>query len=142
MSFACMARPVGAPVASIRVIYRPKFNGSVSSTRCNVGRMGLHSSALSSASCSFSCSLTGVSLRPFLNFQHVVMERRNLLKVRAGKPALGCTKRSRSRKSRARTQGFRVRMQTASGRRVLKRRRAKGRKCLVPQTNPSSGKRA
>ncbi|XP_024534456.1 50S ribosomal protein L34, chloroplastic-like [Selaginella moellendorffii] len=64
------------------------------------------------------------------------------LVVRAGKASMACTKRSRSRKSRARAQGFRKRMSTPGGRNVLRRRRRKGRKVLVPQSNPNSGKRA
>lgn len=62
------------------------------------------------------------------------------LVVRAGKPALCLTKRNRSRKSLARTHGFRRRMRTTSGKAVLKRRRAKGRKILCTKSYPNSGK--
>ncbi|XP_048447279.1 50S ribosomal protein L34, chloroplastic-like [Pyrus x bretschneideri] len=64
------------------------------------------------------------------------------LVVRAGKAALCLTKRSRSRKSLARTHGFRRRMRTTGGRAMMKRRRAKGRKVLCTKSNPNSGKRA
>lgn len=67
-------------------------------------------------------------------------QRNSSVMVRAGNVALGCTKRSRTCKSRARTHGFRLRMRTPAGRRVIKQRQAKGRKWLVPQTNPNSGK--
>lgn len=36
--------------------------------------------------------------------------------------------------SRARTSGFRVKLKTGKGQLTLKRRRAKGRKCLAPAT--------
>ena len=52
---------------------------------------------------------------------------RRSLVVRAGKKfQLAQTKRNRSRKSLARTNGFRLRMRTTNGRAVLKRRRADG----------------
>ncbi|PON77859.1 hypothetical protein PanWU01x14_022130 [Parasponia andersonii] len=66
--------------------------------------------------------------------------KRRALVVRAGKAALCLTKRNRSRKSLARTHGFRRRMRTTSGRAVLKRRRAKGRRILCTKSYPSSGK--
>lgn len=143
MAIGCLACSNGAPIATMNLASRTKLNVSgVSASRSNAARLGLNTSFFSSASCSSSSSFAGVSLRPYLNFRWMVVERSTSLMVRAGKSALGCTKRSRSRKSRARTHGFRLRMRTASGRRLVNRRRAKGRKRLVPQTNPNSGKRA
>ncbi|KAI5059290.1 hypothetical protein GOP47_0025609 [Adiantum capillus-veneris] len=60
------------------------------------------SSALTAAraltSSSSSC-FSGVSIAPRIGFKWEVPQRNSVVKVRAGKPALGCTKRSRSRKT-------------------------------------------
>ncbi|KAF7840323.1 50S ribosomal protein L34, chloroplastic [Senna tora] len=104
----------------------------------------LHCSFLcSSSSLSFPSSVSGLSLGLDLK-SNVGTRRENggRLIVRAGKAALCLTKRNRSRKSLARTHGFRRRMRTTGGRAILKRRRAKGRKVLCPKSNPNSGKRA
>ncbi|KAK8629348.1 hypothetical protein V6N13_078191 [Hibiscus sabdariffa] len=104
----------------------------------------LHCSFLpsSSSSLSFPSSFSGLSLgTDFGSNNGLKNEKRRGLVVRAGKPALCQTKRNRSRKSLARTHGFRTRMRTTSGRAILKRRRAKGRKVLCTKSNPNSGKR-
>lgn len=72
----------------------------------------------------------------------MVGSKRRGLVVRAKKYALCQTKRNRSRKSLARTHGFRKRMSTTRGRAVINRRRAKGRWTLCTKSNPNSGKRA
>ncbi|RXH99106.1 hypothetical protein DVH24_011431 [Malus domestica] len=99
-----------------------------------------NASSLSVAGCRY---FHGLSLGLDLSSSVGVGRRRGSgLVVRAGKAALCLTKRSRSRKSLARTHGFRRRMRTTGGRAMMKRRRAKGRKVLCTKSNPSSGKRA
>ncbi|XP_065879162.1 large ribosomal subunit protein bL34c [Euphorbia lathyris] len=129
---------------SLSTGYRSRSNFSMNVTTNSTSRSGLlHCSFLSSSSLSFPSSFSGLSLGLDLNSNMGMRkERGSGLVVRAGKAALCQTRRNRSRKSLARTHGFRRRMRTTSGRAILKRRRAKGRKVLCPKSNPNSGKRA
>ncbi|KVH89469.1 50S ribosomal protein L34, chloroplastic [Cynara cardunculus var. scolymus] len=106
----------------------------------------LHCSFVSSSLSLSSSSSTfaGLSLGwDFNSRSGIEPEKRRGLVVKAGKKfQLAQTKRNRSRKSLARTHGFRLRMRTTSGRAVLRRRREKGRWILCTKSNPSSGKRA
>ncbi|CAH2034232.1 unnamed protein product, partial [Thlaspi arvense] len=156
---------VSVPSASISLragSRRSPFSLS-SSTSASASSQLLHCLFLSS-SLSLSSTFSGLSfIRAFVEFYEefenpilglsiafdlssgtsgVNGQKRRGLVVRAGKAALCQTKRSRSRKSLARTHGFRRRMRTTSGRATIKRRRAKGRWNLCPKSNPSSGKRA
>ncbi|KAF5728717.1 50S ribosomal protein L34 chloroplastic-like [Tripterygium wilfordii] len=124
------------------------FSGSRSSVSVNLAtnnhftRPGLLHCSFISPSLSFASSFSGSSLGLDVNSMVGVRKEkgRGGLVVRAGKAALCLTKRSRSRKSLARTHGFRRRMRTTSGRAMLKRRRAKGRWVLCTKSHPNSGK--
>ncbi|KAL1326221.1 hypothetical protein HN51_036266 [Arachis hypogaea] len=134
--------PVASPSASL-VFHAASWPASLSLARSSPRPPLLHCSFLSSSSTSLSFPsslLSGLSLR--LELTSDVRARREKgrgLVVRAGKAALCQTKRNRSRKSLARTHGFCRRMRT-SGRAILKRRRAKGRKVLCTKSHPNSGK--
>ncbi|KAL3522450.1 hypothetical protein ACH5RR_015284 [Cinchona calisaya] len=121
-----------------------KFAAKAKVSHSNSGL--LHCSFLApSSSLSFSSNsaFSGLSLGLDMYSNSLVKTgKRNGLVVLAKKYALCQTKRNRSRKSLARTHGFRKRMSTTSGRAVIKRRRAKGRWDLCPKSNPNSGKRA
>ncbi|CAN4106346.1 unnamed protein product [Withania somnifera] len=101
----------------------------------------LPSSALSILSASTYFSGSSLDFDFTSNIGASTSKRRGLV-VRAKKYALCQTKRNRSRKSLARTHGFRKRMSTTSGRATIQRRRAKGRWDLCPKSSPRTGKRA
>ncbi|KAL0300680.1 UNVERIFIED_CONTAM: 50S ribosomal protein L34, chloroplastic [Sesamum radiatum] len=137
------------PSASLSLLTGARTRTSVSlnaKTRAaSSSGMLLHCAFTPSSSLSFSSgsSFSGSPLGLDLNSSAgMVGSKRRGLVVRAKKYALCQTKRNRSRKSLARTHGFRKRMSTTRGRAVINRRRAKGRWTLCTKSNPNSGKRA
>ncbi|KMZ71988.1 50S ribosomal protein L34, chloroplastic [Zostera marina] len=102
----------------------------------------LGSTFLSSSSISFRSSFSGLSLGISFDGQSKAAPmRRRGLEINAAKKYQLCqTKRNRSRKSLARTHGFRRRMRTTGGRAILQRRRAKGRKLLCTKSHNHTGK--
>ncbi|CAH8355458.1 unnamed protein product [Eruca vesicaria subsp. sativa] len=134
---------ISTPSASLSLRAGSRQSPFSRSSSTSASSQLLHCSFLSS-SLSLSSKFSGLSIAFDLSSgtSGLNSQKRRGLVVRAGKAALCQTKRSRSRKSLARTHGFRLRMRTTSGRATIKRRRAKGRWNLCPKSNPSSGKRA
>ncbi|GLI69974.1 hypothetical protein VaNZ11_014627 [Volvox africanus] len=68
----------------------------------------------------------------------VAPTRGGLLVMANNKKSIACTKEGTNRKRR-RTSGFKARMATKNGRKVIKSRRAKGRHVLCPASEGKSG---
>ncbi|XP_047054791.1 50S ribosomal protein L34, chloroplastic-like [Lolium rigidum] len=130
----CKAAPMGA---SASPFLRSSFVSSTSTSSASTSSL----SAVVSASLAFTSasSFAGSSLGIEFSYNRLTTRRPRGLQIRAGKAALCLTKRSRSRKSLARVHGFRRRMRTTAGRKVLKRRRDRGRKILCTKTNSPTG---
>ncbi|KAH6829151.1 Ribosomal protein L34 [Perilla frutescens var. hirtella] len=129
-----------SPSASLSLLTGSKTATSLSLSVRPKAQGALHSAFTpSSLSLSSASSFSGWWLNASIG---QAADKRRGLVVRASKYRLCQTKRNRSRKSLARTHGFRKRMRTTSGRATIKRRRAKGRWDLCTKTNPNSGKRA
>eukprot|EP00775_Hariotina_reticulata_P006102 gene6102-6340_t len=83
------------------------------------------------------CSVLGGAISsPLFKFSPA-RGRGALVVVANAKKSLGCTKQG-TRRARRRTSGFRTRMASPTGRKVLKLRRKKGRKLLCPASQRSS----
>ncbi|XP_006644865.1 50S ribosomal protein L34, chloroplastic [Oryza brachyantha] len=132
------AAPMGA---SATPFLRSSFVSSSSSSTSSASATALSAAVSASLTFTSASSFAGSSLGIEFSYNRVTTGRSRILQIRAGKAALCMTKRSRSRKSLARTHGFRRRMRTTAGRKVLKRRRDKGRKVLCTKTNSPTGKK-
>ncbi|KAL1556003.1 60S ribosomal protein L34 [Salvia divinorum] len=144
-TLCCRGSNFSTPSASLSLASRTATSLSLNAKpKAQISSGPLHSAFTpSSLSLSSASSFSGLSLGLCLSASiGKASEKRHGLVVRASKYLLCQTKRNRSRKSLARTHGFRKRMSTTSGRALIKRRRAKGRWKLCTKTNPSSGKRA
>eukprot|EP00249_Psilotum_nudum_P005026 c18518_g1_i1 orf=1-420(+) len=139
MAMAMAMAITGGPCLPANTLFHPPLRPYVSHVSLPLKAAGCSSRTLAFHSSSL---FGGVSLKSAVNKWLPFAQRNISVKVWAGKASLACTKRSRSRVSRARTSGFRARLQTPAGRNILRRRRAKGRKVLCPASNPNSGKRA
>eukprot|EP00897_Mesotaenium_endlicherianum_P004356 jgi/Mesen1/3949/ME000209S02959 len=127
-----------SPSAASRQVSRHCTVRLATSATCSSLQNGLFSTR---SVVSFSSTMAGTLLRTSSPQVGLSLRRGDSLMVRAGGGyTLGCTKRNASKKKRARVSGFRARMKTTAGVAVLKRRRAKGRKDLVPQSHHRSGK--
>lgn len=88
-------------------------------------------SSVPSSSPHLSSSPPGVVMPRAVAARKTAVGGRGALVVVAGGNSIGCTLHG-TRRARARTSGFRARLATPTGRKVLKARRKKGRKYLAP----------
>lgn len=88
-------------------------------------------SSVPSSSSPLRCIFPGVVMPRAVAARKTAIGGRGALVVVAGGRSIGCTLHG-TRRARARTSGFRARLATPTGRKVLKARRKKGRKYLAP----------